>query len=293
MEKYIYEYLLYLQSKRKRAENTLLSYKGDILHFLNYLKNMHRLSLECVDDMIIRSYLLHLQQSGRASSTISRNIVSVRSFFQYLVEKQIIVKNPVKDIQIPRIDRKTPSVLSINEIETLLMLPDHSSPKGIRDYAILELLYGTGIRVTELIELTLEDVNFSIGYVRCTGKKERIIPLGKKAIQALSQYLQEGRPQFIKDERETHLFVNSNGKPISRQGVWKIIKSYTQNLQMDKVISPHILRHSFAAHLIEQGADMHAVQEMLGHADISTTQIYSKNTNYKIKEVYIKHHPRA
>lgn len=293
MEKYIYEYLQHLQIHRGRSENTLLSYKADIIHFINYLKNIHVLSINGVNDIIIKSYLLQLHQSGRASSTISRNAASLRSFFQYLVEKQIIEKNPVKDIQTPKIDRKIPSVLSIEEIEFLLTIPDTSSPKGMRDSAILELLYATGIRVSELINLSLEDVNFSIGYLHCRGKKERIIPLGKKSIEALTQYIQKSRTQFIKDEKELHLFVNSNGKIISRQGVWKIIKCYTQHLEIDKVISPHVFRHSFAVHLIEQGADVYAVQEMLGHADVSTTQVYSKNANYKIKEVYIKYHPRA
>jgi integrase/recombinase XerD len=245
--------------------------------------------------MQIMGYLLYLQEQGRATATLSRNLASIRAFYQFLLREKFIDKDPSVNLESPKIEKKLPQVLSVVEVETLLNGPDTRLASGMRDKAMLELLYATGIRVSELVSLNLSDVNLNMGFIKCFGKgsKERIIPLGRLAIEGVSRYLERGRPMLKKRGQEEALFLNHHGRRLSRQGFWKIIKKYAQLANSHKEITPHTLRHSFATHLLENGADLRSVQEMLGHADISTTQIYTHVTRSRLKEVYAKAHPRA
>ena len=225
---------------------------------------------------------------------MSRNIASIRSFFQFLQRKGKVVENPAADLELPKVEKKVPEILSLEKVELLLEQPSGDEDKEVRDKAMLELLYATGIRVTELISLKVEDVNLPLEYIRCGGEtKSRIIPIGAQAKFSLRRYLEKVRENMILRSDEETLFVNCNGKPMTRQGFWKIIKAYAKKAGIEEDITPHMLRHSFAAHLIQNGADLRSVQEMLGHSDISTTQIYTKLTNQKLKNVYAKAHPRA
>ena len=229
-------------------------------------------------------------------STVTRAAASLKSFYGYLIRTGKIVVNPVRGVVPTRVERKLPQILTSKEVELFLEQPERTDPKGCRDHAMLELLYATGIRVSELIDLNVDDLNLSGGFLRCTKKgkgKERIIPLYTAAIRALSEYLKDVRPQLLEAPYESALFVNMSGKRMSRQGFWKIIKHYQEKAGIQKDITPHTLRHSFAAHLLENGADLRSIQEMLGHADISSTQIYAQLVNHKLKDVYIKAHPRA
>jgi integrase/recombinase XerD len=238
---------------------------------------------------------MSLQEKGRATATLSRNMASIRAFYQFLVRDKFIDKDPSIHLETPKIEKRLPKVLSVEEVERLLDSPPMNHPAGLRDKAMLELLYATGIRVSELVNLSVLDVNLEMGFVKCMGKgsKERIIPLGSVAIQMVRHYLQAGRPRLVKEQGETALFLNHVGKQITRQGFWKIIKRYAQKANVRAEITPHTLRHSFATHLLENGADLRSVQEMLGHADISTTQIYTHVTRTRIKDIYAKTHPRA
>ena len=237
---------------------------------------------------------MQLQKKGKASSTVSRTLASLRSFYLFMLQNGTVNSNPTSNLEAPHVEKKVPQVLAGTEVEKLLEQPKTTDNKGIRDKAMLELLYATGIRVSELISLEMSDVNIQMSFIRCRGgKKERIIPMGNKAKEALSEYIKEARPYMIKDENETALFVNCNGVRLSRQGFWKLIKYYRNEAGIQAEITPHTLRHSFAAHLLENGADLHSIQEMMGHADISSTQVYSKMMNSRIKDVYAKAHPRA
>ena len=240
------------------------------------------------------AYLLHLQKKGRATSTISRNLASIRSFYQYLTKSGVINSDPTEDLESPKVEKKLPQILSTKEVELLLEQPKCDDLKGYRDKAMLELLYATGIRVSELICLNVSDVNLEMGFIRCNkGNKERMIPIGSLSIQALNEYLTKSRNLLIQRSDEKALFVNVNGKRLTRQGFWKIIKQYKNQAKINKDITPHTLRHSFAAHLLENGADLKSIQEMLGHSDISSTQVYAQIAKNRIKEVYKKTHPRA
>jgi integrase/recombinase XerD len=240
------------------------------------------------------AYVYELQKQNKAGATVSRNIASIRSFFQFLQKKGIVADNPAADLELPKVEKKVPEILSLEKVELLLEQPSGEEDKEVRDKAMLELLYATGIRVTELISLRVEDVNLPLEYIRCGGEtKSRIIPIGAQAKFSLRRYLEKVRENMILRADEETLFVNCNGKPMTRQGFWKIIKAYAKKAGIEEDITPHMLRHSFAAHLIENGADLRSVQEMLGHSDISTTQIYTKLTNQKLKNVYAKAHPRA
>ena len=238
--------------------------------------------------------MTYMAGHGKSASSVARGVASLKSFYTYLMGRGVIRQNPAKGVTAARSERKYPEILTGKEVELFLDQPQCVDAKGYRDHAMLELLYATGIRVSELIALNLDDVNFSAGLVRCRSRgKERVIPLYTGAIKALQEYVREIRPQIILYNEEPALFVNMNGERMSRQGFWKIIKHYQEKAQINKDITPHTLRHSFAAHLLENGADLRSIQEMLGHADISSTQIYSHMVKQKLKDVYQKAHPRA
>lgn len=294
MENILNHYLNYLTQDKEIAENTFNAYKRDISKFLEFLKDRQVCDLEEISKTMVITYILKLKDMGRASSTISRNIASIRSFCNFLILKGFLKNDPTIGIDSPNMPKKVPEYLLQEEIELLLEQPNNSS-KGIRDKAILEVLYATGVRVSELIDLTIDDVNTKMGFVACNGEhgKARIIPLGNISKESLVRYITESRMNLIKDPDEKALFVNYNGEKLSRQGLWKIIKYYTNKAKIDKLITPQILRHSFAVHLVQNGADLKSVQELLGHSDISTTQIYSELIKNRIKEVYDRAHPRA
>lgn len=296
MEKSAQEFLDYLQKTKGASNNTIQSYRRDLNGLISYLNKNHLSELNKVTSTHLNAYFLELEKEGRATSTISRNVASIHSYFQYLFKAGKVIKDPSEVISAPKIDRKIPKTLSLEEVDLLLNQPFDTDNKGIRDKAMLELLYATGIRVSELINLKETDINIPMGYIICSdgkSKKERIIPMGNVAQNALSQYIKLSRAAMVKNPSEEMLFVNCLGSSMSRQGFWKIIKSYANKANINKKITPHVLRHSFASHLVENGADLRSVQEMLGHSDISTTQVYAKMNNNKLKEVYAKAHPRA
>ncbi len=240
-------------------------------------------------------YLAELRKRGLATSSLSRHIASMRSFFYFLIQENIITDNPALQLELPRIERKLPRVLTSAEMERLLNQPSLEEPAGIRDKAMLELLYASGVRVSELVSLNVGDFNPEMGFLRCRGKgmKERIVPVGTIAITTVQRYLAQCRPRLVKGGEERSLFVNQHGRRLTRQGFWKILKKYARKAKIPGEVTPHTLRHSFATHLLENGADLRSVQEMLGHSDISTTQIYTQITRRHIREVYDKTHPRA
>ncbi|SES70366.1 tyrosine recombinase XerD subunit [Natronincola peptidivorans] len=294
MNQLISNYVDYLTNEKQLSNNTLESYIRDIKQYLEYLNSNEILDVVYTNKTTIITYLLHMQNKGRAVSTISRSIASIRCFYQFLLQNNLVVKDPTLNLETPKAKKKLPSILSPKEVDMLLNQPEESTYKGIRDKAMLELLYATGIRVSELISLQVDHVNINLGFVKCsTATKERIIPVGSVALQALANYLLNARNNFIKNDKEKLLFLNMQGGGLTRQGFWKIIKAYTKGSNIDKTITPHTLRHSFATHLVQNGADLKSVQEMLGHSDISTTQIYANITKNKIKDVYNKTHPRA
>ncbi|QDR80783.1 site-specific tyrosine recombinase XerD [Sporomusa termitida] len=295
MESYVNEFINYLAVERGLAQNTLESYGRDLRQFQTYLQNSQLDFLRNSNRDTILSYLNSLQVKGRAVSTISRNLAAIKSFYQYLVRERHLEKDPAVNLESPKLEKKLPRILSISEVEELLKQPNTFQPTGLRDKAMLELLYATGIRVSELISLNISDVNLDMGYIKCYGKgaKERIVPLGSIAAKCVQEYIGKGRTKLVRTYEESSLFVNHHGNRLTRQGFWKIIKKYAMEARITKEITPHTLRHSFATHLLENGADLRSVQEMLGHADISTTQIYTHVTKNRLKEVYDKTHPRA
>lgn len=294
METWRESFLNYLIEEKKASENTVLSYGRDIRNFLLYLETLEIYALDQVSKTTVISYLYQLQKEKKANATISRTMASLRAFFQFLKEQGQVTENPVQGLEKPAVKKKLPEILSLKNVELLLEQPSLTEPKGIRDKAMLEVLYATGIRVTELVTLKKSDVSLSFEYITCnTHEKARVIPLGSKAIEALKRYMDKVRDAMIRNPQEEILFVNCSGRPMTRQGFWKIIKAYAQKANIQEEITPHTLRHSFAYHLIENGADLQSVQEMLGHSDISTTQIYTKINQNKLKEVYAKAHPRA
>lgn len=294
MKEWLNNFTEYLKNEKGASDNTISSYRRDLQNFMSYCQKNELTDISKISYADVAGYMMMLEREQKAASTISRNIASLRAFFQYMFKKGKIVKDPMEKITAPKGDKKMPEILSMKEVELLLEQPESRDDKGVRDKAMLEVLYATGIRVTELIKLKAHDVNIPLGYIKCADvKKERIIPIGKQAKNALSQYMSTSRPGMVKGENEELLFVSCLGLGMSRQGFWKIIKCYADKAQINKTITPHMLRHSFASHLIENGADLKSVQEMLGHSDISTTQMYAKMNNYKLKEVYAKAHPRA
>lgn len=293
MDKKIKLFLEFLQKDKKLSNNTLQSYRRDITQFETYVneKDLQFLKIKKED---IQNYLIQLKENGKKTSTISRNLASIRSFYQYLVRNKKVKEDPTEGIQSPKVEKRIPSVLTSQEVELLLDQPKAVDLKGIRDKAMLEFAYATGMRVTEIINLNAEDINLKEGYVSCkTENKQRNIPLGAISVNALKDYLKKARPYLIKNENEKSLFVNINGKRLTRQGFWKIVKFYKEQAHIEKDITPHVLRHSFATHLLQNGAELKAIQVMLGHSDISSTQVYMQFQDEGLKNIYKKAHPRA
>lgn len=294
MADYIAAYQAYLAQEKHASANTLSSYIRDLNQFRTWLLGSGITDLRKVKKEVINEYLLHMTQIGKSPATVTRSTASIKSFYAYLLQSGAIKANPAKSVAAMKVERKYPEILTNREVELFLEQPKCVDEKGFRDHAMLELLYATGIRVSELIGLNVEDVNLSAGFIRCTSRgKERIVPLYHTAVKALEDYVRNIRPRIIADEEEHALFVNMNGERMSRQGFWKIIKYYQEKAEIDKDITPHTLRHSFAVHLLENGADLRSIQEMLGHADISSTQIYTHVVKKQLKDVYNKAHPRA
>ena len=293
MEKKIKLFLEFLQSDKRLSNNTLQSYKRDILQYKNYV-DTNKINYLKVSKEDIKKYLMYLQDMNKKTSTISRNLASIRSFYQFLLRNKKIKTDPTEGIQSPKIEKKAPNILSSKEVELLLEQPNCIDLKGIRDKAMLEFAYATGMRVTEIISLDVDDVNLETGFVVCRNNgKQRSIPLGTLSLKALENYIKDARPILIKDENNKALFVNINGRRLTRQGFWKIVKYYKDQAHINKDITPHVLRHSFATHLLQNGADLKAIQVMLGHSDISSTQVYMQFQDESLKNVYKKAHPRA
>ena len=293
MEKQINLFLEFLANDKKLSANTLQSYKRDIVQYQEYVEENKINYLKATNENI-KDYFEYLKKLNKKTSTISRSLASIRSFYQYLIRVKKIKKDPTNGMQSPKIEKKAPSILSSKEVELLLEQPKNVDLKGIRDKAMLEFAYATGMRVTEIISLDIDDVNIEEKYVTCSnGFKKRNIPLGTLSLKALQEYIENARPILIKDEETKALFVNINGKRLTRQGFWKIIKYYKEQAHITKDITPHVLRHSFATHLLQNGADLKAIQTMLGHSDISSTQVYMQFQNESLKKVYNKAHPRA
>ncbi len=285
----------YLENIKRASKNTIASYKRDLLKLTHFLTENDCRSWEQVTGTNLNSYILMIEKQGLSSATVSRNIASIKAFFLFLLKQGVITEDPSESLKPPKIEKKTPVILSVEEVNLLLEQPAGSSPKDIRDKAMLELLYATGIRVSELIALKTQDINLSMNYIHChdSNDKERVIPFTNETKAALDNYLSNAR-QALCQENQEYLFTNCQGTPMTRQGFWKIIKYYSSKAGIKKDITPHTIRHSFAMHLVNNGADLKSVQEMLGHSDISTTQIYVKtNADTKLKEVYEKAHPRA
>ena len=287
-------YETYLTKVKQASANTVASYLRDIRQFAQWLDDSSSLQVLDAQQLHIRDYLSHLEEDGRSGATLSRNLASLKNFYAYLLLSGFLVENPVDDIHVDRGEKKLPQILSGREIELLLSQPVLSDAKGCRDKAMLEVMYATGIRVSELISLDVGDVNMDLGTIKCAGsRKHRVIPLYPAALKALRNYLKEVRASLIADPEETALFVNVSGVRMSRQGFWKNLKYYQSTAHIDKQITPHTLRHSFAVHLLENGADLDSLQELLGHSDISSTQMYTQMVNQKLKSVYEKCHPKA
>lgn len=295
MESLIQEFIDYLGHEKGLATNTLESYSRDLKQYYGFLSEDADESLESASQATIVAYLMYLRKQGKATATIARRLAALKAFYQFLVKENYVSKDPTNELSSPKLERKLPKVLTVAEVERLLNQPDQKTLNGKRDKAMLEVLYATGIRASELVNLNVDDVDLQEGFVRCMGKgsKERVVPLGEMAKKALSLYISEVRPKLLTDLNDKALFLNHHGKRLTRQGFWKIVKKYAQAAQIKKEITPHTLRHSFATHLLENGADIRAVQEMLGHSDISTTQIYTHVTKERLKDVYAKTHPRA
>ncbi|MDD2971919.1 MAG: site-specific tyrosine recombinase XerD [Lachnospiraceae bacterium] len=294
MEQEITAFIAYLHNVKQTSKNTELSYKRDLSKMCHYMVEQGIDTVKKISTTNLNSYVLYLEKNKFAAATISRYIASIKAFFHYLVKEHIVAEDVSEPLKAPKIQKKMPEILSTQEVVDLLEQPGGEMPKELRDKAMLELLYATGIRVTELITLKVEDVNLQMGFIICKdAHKERVIPFGKEAKKALLSYLNKSREAMIKDETEDALFVNCSGQPMSRQGFWKLIKFYAKKAGIDADITPHTIRHSFAAHLVENGADLRSVQEMLGHSDISTTQVYANMNHNRIREVYAKAHPRG
>ena len=294
MEQAMPDFIIYLTQERHASKSTVPSYCRDLERMFRFLGEKGIKRAEDVTAVSLNSYILYLEKQGFSISTVSRNVASMKAFFHYAFEKRLVEEDPTRTIKAPHIDKKAPGILSQEQIATLLEQPVLTTSKGIRDKAMLELLYATGMRVTELISVQMEDVNLQMDYVVCRDEdRTRVIPLGKKAKDALILYLQTAREKLLKGKKGNYMFVNCSGNPMSRQGFWKNLKEYAQKAGIQEDITPHTFRHSFAAHLVENGARLCDVQEMLGHSDISTTQIYMDIAVGKIRNSYQKAHPRA
>ncbi|TFE03140.1 site-specific tyrosine recombinase XerD [Jeotgalibacillus salarius] len=295
MKEHLQDFIQYMIVEKGLSKNTIQSYDRDLKSYIEYLMKVEQLHGICdVQRLHVLQFFQHLKQHGKSAKTIARHTSSIRSFHHYLMRNRICTQDPTEHLNTPKSEKTLPKVLNIEEVEALLESPDMTKKSGLRDRAMLEVLYGTGMRVSELINLNADDVNLQMGFVKCRGKgnKERIIPIGKTASEVIEQYIQQARNKTRKPGEQA-LFLNHHGKRLSRQGFWKILKGLTDKARIEKDLTPHTLRHSFATHLLENGADLRAVQEMLGHADISTTQIYTHVSTKRIREVYSQFHPRA
>ena len=293
MEKQVKSFLEFIENDKKLSSNTLQSYRRDIVQLEEYLDS-ENIAYNKVTKEDVENYIEHLKEIGKKTSTISRNLASIRSFYQYLIRIKKMKYDPTDNIQSPKVEKRVPSVLTADEVEKLLSQPKDVDLKGTRDKAMLEVAYATGMRVTEIISLDIEDVHIEDGFITCkSADKQRNIPLGSISIAALNEYIKDARPIMIKDENEKALFVNVNGKRLTRQGFWKIVKFYKEQAHITKDITPHVLRHSFATHLLQNGADLKAIQTMLGHSDISSTQVYTQFQDAGIRDIYRRTHPRA
>lgn len=294
MEREVQEYISYLHNVKHTSNNTEMSYKRDLLKVCHFMQERGINSATAVKEQDLKAYIHVLEEQKLAAATVSRNIASIKAFFLYLFSEGKIQNDAALCLKAPKIEKKMPEILTMGEVSALLEQANGDSPKEIRDKAMLELLYATGIRVTELISLKVSDVNLPMHFIMCRDPhKERMIPFGTQAHDALERYLGGVRAEMVEDKSQEILFANCSGKPMSRQGFWKLIKFYAKKAGITADITPHTLRHSFAAHLVENGADLKSVQEMLGHSDISTTQIYANMNHNRIREVYAKAHPRG
>ncbi len=293
-ENYIESFEHYLHDERRVSANTYLSYVRDVNQFSDYLSKEGVNDLKSVDHQTVTAYVEWLGEEGRSSATVARSVASLKCFYGFLVHRGDIEANPALDITLEKAEKKLPEILTSAEVELLLDQPKCTDMKGYRDRAMLEMLYATGIRVSELVSMDIDDVKLSAGIVKCnTHGKERYIPMYATAIHAVSDYINLVRGQMIASPNERALFVNVNGERMTRQGFWKVLKHYQETAHIEKDITPHMLRHSFAAHLLENGADLRSIQQMLGHADISSTQVYAQLVKRQLKDVYNKAHPRA
>ncbi|MFB3884297.1 MAG: site-specific tyrosine recombinase XerD [Thermodesulfobacteriota bacterium] len=295
MEQLLDQFLHYVVVEKGLSRNTIDAYSHGLNRFLDYLKAKGVQEISRVSKLDVRAFLLALKRQGLSTKTVVRNLAAIRSFFHFLIQEEILEANPIEELESPRIPKTLPEILTLKEVERLLEQPDPKTPMGIRDRAMLEVLYATGMRVSELTRLPINQVNLEAGYVLVLGKgsKERIIPLGNEAMKWVTHYLGGARGRLAKRKESPFLFVNRMGNGLSRQQFWKMIKAYGRRGGIRKRITPHLLRHSFASHLLERGADLRSVQMMLGHVDISTTQIYTHVTGERLKKVHQKFHPRG
>lgn len=293
MERDVREFISYLHNTKKTSTNTEVSYQRDLKKMVVYLSGKGITDIREVSELDLQGYISEMVRGNFASSTVSRSVASIRALFQYLFKEGKIRKDPSDNLKPPKVEKKMPEILSVEEVDKLLKQPDTVTPKGIRDTAMLELLYATGMRVSELLHLRIEDLNLDFGYVSChENGKERIIPIGSVSRKALADYMEKARPVFVRDDGVTALFTNCSGKAMSRQGFWKVLKGYADEAGIQGDITPHTLRHSFAVHMLQNGADVKSVQEMMGHSDISTTQVYLGMNMNKMRDVYMRAHPR-
>ncbi len=295
MDSLLEDFMYYSAVERGLSANTLESYRRDLIAYLDFLETRGVRHVADTDRSSIVLFVQHLKKNGRAASTVARHMASIRTFYGFLAQERKISFDPSRDVEVPKTERRLPHFLSGEDVERLLLAPDSATPIGLRDRAMLELLYATGLRVSELISLNESDINFAASFIRAFGKgsKERIIPFGEMARRAMTDYLQRARRQMIRSPIEEALFVNHLGERMSRQGFWKVIKKHARAAGITQHLTPHTLRHSFATHLLDNGADLRSVQEMLGHADISTTQIYTHVSRKRLQDVYRDSHPRA
>jgi len=295
MEQILDQYLHYLIIEKGLSKNTIEAYRHGLTRFFDHLKRRGIQEIESIGKFDIRGFLLALKGKGLSTKTVVRDLVAIRTFFQFLIQEEILEANPVEEIESPKMAKTLPEILTLKEVEQLLEQPDIRTPLGIRDRAMLEVLYATGMRVSELVQLPAHQVNLESGYVVIYGKgaKERMVPLGSEAMKRVILYLQTARSRFAKGRESPFLFINRSGRGMSRQQFWKSIKAYGLKAGLRKRITPHLLRHSFASHLLERGADLRSVQMMLGHVDISTTQIYTHVTGERLKKIHQRYHPRG
>jgi integrase/recombinase XerD len=294
MNSALQDFLIYLKDVKNASGNTIASYQQDLKRLFGYLEKQSVTDTQKINETILNSYILNMEREGRSPATVSRHLASIKAFILYLIKRGILHEDPTERMHNPKVEKKAPVTLTLDEIKRLFEEPDVSGYKGIRDKAMLELLYATGIRVSELVSLQISDVNIKNKYVTIRNiKNERVIPFGSMAKQALETYLLQARDKFVDKAESDMLFTNLNGEKMSRQGFWKIMKSYGKEAGITKEITPQILRHSFAVHMMENGADLQSVGELLGHIDVTSTQVYMQGRQKKLREVYVEAHPRA